>query len=96
MNQSLLTSLFNPSLFANVAVTMFSIGTGLLLVYGAWKAYSFVKAAVVGSFTGVDEASVAAFNERFADYDPNEASPTDDWDDEQWDYYYNEHVSGKE
>lgn len=96
MNQSLLISLFNPSLFANAASTMFSICASLLLIYGAWKAYSFVKAAVVGSFTGVDEASVASFQERFADYDPDAPNEMDDWDDEQWRYYYGVEPSDKE
>lgn len=34
--------------FAQVTGTMFAIGTSVLLIHGAWKAYKFVRAAVKG------------------------------------------------
>jgi len=48
MDQVALDALVAGVDFSLVTGTMFAIGTGVLLIHGAWKAYKFVRAAVKG------------------------------------------------
>lgn len=83
MDSQSLSLLFDPSSFMHVASVMFSIGAAVLIIHGAWKAYLFVKSAVVGSFTGTHQESVDRMSELYKDYDPN-ASDDFEWDEESY------------
>lgn len=48
MDQVALDALVAGVDFSLVTGTMFAIGTSVLLIHGAWKAYKFVRAAVKG------------------------------------------------
>ncbi|MBU0783211.1 MAG: hypothetical protein KJ798_02240 [Gammaproteobacteria bacterium] len=48
MTQIQLDGLIAAVDFGLVTGTMFAIGTSVLLIHGAWKAYTFVRAAVKG------------------------------------------------
>lgn len=48
MDQLALDGLIASVDFSLVTGTMFAIGTSVLLIHGAWKAYKFVKSAVKG------------------------------------------------